>query len=212
MSLIDHRTSIDPPVYARLDPGVSTPRPVPHGTQAELLVIQSWPKFPAYSSAGAARVDEAYGLRSSSGIRAALVFPCAIILRPTASRGCASPLFVRGTTRRLIRTRLVRRLLPLDALLSSVSAAIAQHARPRVPQDCPARALRFCFCAVRSAQQPLHAYTHQGPASASQTLTLRVALASNNMAGLEAKLLDISNPASANYAKWLSACTYSLVI
>jgi tripeptidyl-peptidase-1 len=77
----------------------------------------------------------------------------------------------------------------------------------------------LALCASASAQFVLHnsraappsGYTHQGPAPASQTLTLRVALASNNIAGLEAKLLDISNPASPNYAKWLSAGTYSLM-
>jgi tripeptidyl-peptidase-1 len=69
------------------------------------------------------------------------------------------------------------------------------------------------LCASASAQFVLHnsraappsGYTHQGPAPAGQTLALRVALASNNIAGLEAKLLDISNPESPNYAKWLSA-------
>jgi tripeptidyl-peptidase-1 len=82
------------------------------------------------------------------------------------------------------------------------------------------RIVLLALCASASAQFVLHnsrssppnGYTHQGPAPAGQTLTLRVALTSNNMAGLEAKLLDISNPASANYAKWLSPGTYSFVI
>jgi tripeptidyl-peptidase-1 len=76
------------------------------------------------------------------------------------------------------------------------------------------------LCASASAQFVLHnsrtappsGYTHQGSAPAEQTLALRVALASNNLAGLEAKLLDISNPSSPDYAKWLSAGAYSHVM
>jgi tripeptidyl-peptidase-1 len=75
----------------------------------------------------------------------------------------------------------------------------------------------LALCASTSAQfvphssraAPPSGFVSQGPAPANQTITLRVALSSRNITGLEAKLLDISNPASTNYAKWLSAGTYS---
>jgi len=43
-----------------------------------------------------------------------------------------------------------------------------------------------------------------GPAPSEQTIDIRIALASNNIAGLEAALYDVSTPSSANYRKFLS--------
>ncbi|KAJ7742248.1 Pro-kumamolisin, activation domain-containing protein, partial [Mycena metata] len=47
-------------------------------------------------------------------------------------------------------------------------------------------------------------FTSQGPAPDSHTITLRFALASNNLPGLQEKLLDISTPGSASFRQWLS--------
>ncbi|KAJ6540146.1 family S53 protease-like protein [Mycena vulgaris] len=47
-------------------------------------------------------------------------------------------------------------------------------------------------------------FVSQGAAPADQTLTLRVALASNNVAGLEAKLASLATPGSSEFRKWLS--------
>jgi tripeptidyl-peptidase-1 len=58
---------------------------------------------------------------------------------------------------------------------------------------------------------PPAGFTHMGAAPAGQPITLRVGLASSNMAGLEAKLQSISHPGSAEYGKWLSAGTLSLL-
>jgi tripeptidyl-peptidase-1 len=77
----------------------------------------------------------------------------------------------------------------------------------------------LALCASASAQFVLHnsraappnGYINHGPAPASQIITLRVALTPSDIAGLEAKVLDISNPASANYAQWLSAGMYTIV-
>ncbi|KAJ7856132.1 subtilisin-like protein [Mycena olivaceomarginata] len=46
-------------------------------------------------------------------------------------------------------------------------------------------------------------FTSQGPAD-SHTITLRFALASNNLPGLQEKLLDISTPGRAEFRQWLS--------
>jgi len=43
-----------------------------------------------------------------------------------------------------------------------------------------------------------------GPAPAEKTIDIRIALASNDMAGLEKALYDVSTPTSANYRKFLS--------
>ncbi|KAJ7823240.1 subtilisin-like protein [Mycena olivaceomarginata] len=47
-------------------------------------------------------------------------------------------------------------------------------------------------------------FTSQGPAPDSHTITLRFALASNNLPGLQEKLLDISTPGRAEFRQWLS--------
>ncbi|KAK6988700.1 family S53 protease-like protein [Favolaschia claudopus] len=47
-------------------------------------------------------------------------------------------------------------------------------------------------------------FTSKGPAGDSHMLTLRFGLASNNMAGLEEKLLSISTPGSPGFRQWLS--------
>lgn len=47
-------------------------------------------------------------------------------------------------------------------------------------------------------------FVNNGPAPPEQSITLRIALASNNIAGLESKLLTISDPSSADYGQWLS--------
>ncbi|KAJ7731311.1 family S53 protease-like protein [Mycena maculata] len=47
-------------------------------------------------------------------------------------------------------------------------------------------------------------FVSQGPATASDIISLRVALASNNVAGLEAKLTSLSTPGSSEFRQWLS--------
>jgi tripeptidyl-peptidase-1 len=57
---------------------------------------------------------------------------------------------------------------------------------------------------------PLAGFIHQGTAPGSQTITLRVGLASANIAGLEQKLNSISNPTSSEYGQWLTAGKFSI--
>ncbi|KAK6974942.1 family S53 protease-like protein [Favolaschia claudopus] len=47
-------------------------------------------------------------------------------------------------------------------------------------------------------------FANQGPTPANHMLTLRFGLASNNIAGLQEKLLEISTPGSPEFRKWLS--------
>jgi tripeptidyl-peptidase-1 len=47
-------------------------------------------------------------------------------------------------------------------------------------------------------------FTSQGAAPASEILTLRVALASNNLDDLEAKLTSLATPGSSEFRQWLS--------
>ncbi|KAJ7731325.1 family S53 protease-like protein [Mycena maculata] len=47
-------------------------------------------------------------------------------------------------------------------------------------------------------------FVSQGAAPADDMLTLRVALAPNNIAGLEAKLMSVSTPGSSEFRQWLS--------
>lgn len=47
-------------------------------------------------------------------------------------------------------------------------------------------------------------FAMQSAASADQTIPLRIALKQSDIAGLEAKLYDVSTPKSANYGKHLS--------
>ncbi|KAJ7112475.1 family S53 protease-like protein [Mycena epipterygia] len=47
-------------------------------------------------------------------------------------------------------------------------------------------------------------FTRQGAAPANDMLTLRVALASNNVAGLEEKMMSLSTPGSSEFRQWLS--------
>ncbi|KAJ6535711.1 family S53 protease-like protein [Mycena capillaripes] len=49
-----------------------------------------------------------------------------------------------------------------------------------------------------------HGFVRKGAAPANDMLTLRVALASNNVAGLEAKLASLATPGSAEFRQWLS--------
>ena len=47
-------------------------------------------------------------------------------------------------------------------------------------------------------------FVNQGAASPDTVLNLRIALTQNNPSGLETTLLDISDPKSDNYGKWLT--------
>ena len=47
-------------------------------------------------------------------------------------------------------------------------------------------------------------FVSNGPAPADELITIRLALASNNMTGLDQKLLSISDPASPEYGQWLT--------
>lgn len=47
-------------------------------------------------------------------------------------------------------------------------------------------------------------FRSEGPAPADKTVNIRIALQSNNVAGLEAALMDVSTPTSANYRNFLT--------
>ncbi|KAF8162319.1 Pro-kumamolisin, activation domain-containing protein [Mycena galopus ATCC 62051] len=82
--------------------------------------------------------------------------------------------------------------MPSICLLGILSIALAAIASPLVPHE-----------QRRSAPSP-PGFTSQGPAADGHTITLRFALASNNLPGLPEKLLDVSTPGSANFRQWLS--------
>jgi tripeptidyl-peptidase-1 len=54
----------------------------------------------------------------------------------------------------------------------------------------------------RSAPPP--GFISQGVAPDNTMLTLRLALASNDVAGLEAKLMSLATPGSSEFRQWLS--------
>lgn len=47
-------------------------------------------------------------------------------------------------------------------------------------------------------------FVRQGTAPANDTITLRIALTSNNVAGLQEKLRSISTPGNSDFREWLS--------
>jgi tripeptidyl-peptidase-1 len=68
------------------------------------------------------------------------------------------------------------------------------------------------ICAVSAGRMVVHesraaapvGFVSQGVAPAEQMLTLRVALAPNNIAGLEEKLMSLSTPGNPEFRQWLS--------
>lgn len=92
-------------------------------------------------------------------------------------------------------------MLALSKLLALVSAAACVSAS-------------LVFHEGRSS--PPSGFVSKGAAPADQTITLRVGLASNNIAGLQSKALSISTPGSQDFRQWLSAggllpCLISIV-
>ena len=67
-----------------------------------------------------------------------------------------------------------------------------------------ARATPRAGMVVRASKDLPEGFAHQGAAPADQVIPLRIALKQNNIAGLEAKLYDVSTPGSANYGNHLS--------
>ena len=57
---------------------------------------------------------------------------------------------------------------------------------------------------IRASKELPKGFAHQGAAPADQIIPLRVALKQADIAGLEAKLYDVSTPGSANYGNHLS--------
>ena len=57
---------------------------------------------------------------------------------------------------------------------------------------------------VRASKDLPVGFAHQGAAPADQVIPLRISLKQANIAGLEAKLYDVSTPGSANYGNHLS--------
>ncbi|KAJ7639544.1 subtilisin-like protein [Roridomyces roridus] len=60
------------------------------------------------------------------------------------------------------------------------------------------------FVVQESRQSAPDAFAHLGPAAGDSMINLRIALPSQNVSGLEADLLDVSDPKSANYGNHLS--------
>ncbi|KAJ7152464.1 subtilisin-like protein [Mycena filopes] len=58
--------------------------------------------------------------------------------------------------------------------------------------------------AHESRSSPPSGFVSRGPAPNTEMLTLRVALTSNNVAGLEQKLASLATPGSAEFRRWLS--------
>ena len=57
---------------------------------------------------------------------------------------------------------------------------------------------------IRTSKDIPIGFAHQGAAPADQVIPLRIALKQTNIAGLKAKLYDVSTPGSANYSNHLS--------
>src|ERR1700761_305543 len=75
-----------------------------------------------------------------------------------------------------------RRLVALCSLIVLCSASmVQQHSRPAPPAG----------------------FVTDGPAPSTASITLRIALANNNLDGLEAKLLAISDPSNSAYGQFL---------
>ena len=65
------------------------------------------------------------------------------------------------------------------------------------------------FCSGRMVLQhkresPATGFLSNGPADHTEPITLHLALAANNLQGLETKLLSISDPSSEDYGKFLN--------
>jgi tripeptidyl-peptidase-1 len=68
------------------------------------------------------------------------------------------------------------------------------------------------ICVISAGRMVVHesraaapvGFASQGVAPAEEMLTLRVALASNNFAGLEEKLMPLSTPGSPEFRQWSS--------
>lgn len=68
------------------------------------------------------------------------------------------------------------------------------------------------ICAVSAGRMVVHesrttvpdGFVSHGTAPADEILTLRVALAANNIEGLEQKLMSLSTPGSSEFRQWLS--------
>jgi tripeptidyl-peptidase-1 len=95
----------------------------------------------------------------------------------------------------------------------------SQHLAPSIglPHSTPTMALRnllaiLSIVAAACGSMVVHesrpaapdGFTSQGPAPPDDVLTLRVALAGNNVAGLEEKLMSVSTPGSPEFRQWLS--------
>lgn len=52
---------------------------------------------------------------------------------------------------------------------------------------------------------PPSGFVSKGPAPANQPIELRIGLASNNIGGLEEKVISLSTPGTSDFRKWLSA-------
>lgn len=83
------------------------------------------------------------------------------------------------------------RLLALLSVFATVSASLVFHE-------------------ARTA--PPNGFVSKGPAPAYQSIELRIGLTSNNINGLQSKLMSISTPGSEDFRQWLSAGESSLFI
>ena len=71
----------------------------------------------------------------------------------------------------------------------------------------------LCSCSLvqkHSRPAPPNGFVAEGPAPSNDSITLRIALANNNLTGLEAKLVAISDPSSAEYGKYMTQDEVSL--
>ncbi|CAK5281042.1 unnamed protein product [Mycena citricolor] len=73
-------------------------------------------------------------------------------------------------------------VLAVAAVAAAKSAMVLQDSRATIPAG----------------------FVNHGPAPAAQELELRFGLAGNDVKGLQAKLMDVSTPGSANFRQWLS--------
>lgn len=81
------------------------------------------------------------------------------------------------------------RLLALLSVFATVSASLVFHEARTAPPS---------------------GFVNKGPVPADQSIELRIGLASNNIGGLQSKLMSISTPGSEDFRQWLSPGQSSL--
>lgn len=88
-------------------------------------------------------------------------------------------------------------MVAISKICIGVTAAVGALAAPSTPQHGP-------LVTFQQLKQLPSQWTAQGQADKGTMIKAQIGLKQSNVKGLQEKLMDISNPSSANYGKWLS--------